>query len=158
MLVGQSAVDAAEAGVRAVELDNQEQYYGNVFAITVASVGSGRAEGGGCFPFPSFLRATLQFWEQPRRDSYVVKGSTRETLPLHGSRHGPLCGLASHWNCVLLHEFCAVGYGGLPNSQGWMEMDAAIMDGGASLESTASAHQSPANRLGAVCALAEQMR
>ena len=59
---------------------------------------------------------------------------------------------------MLLHESCAVGYGGLPNSEGSMEMDAAIMDGGASPESTGSPRQSTANRLGAVCALPEQIR
>ena len=42
---------------------------------------------------------------------------------------------------------CAVGYGGLPNCNGLMEMDGAIMDGGAPYPS-----HTP-NRLGAVCAL-----
>jgi N4-(beta-N-acetylglucosaminyl)-L-asparaginase len=65
---GWSAVDAAEAGVKAVEFDEQDQYY--------------------------------------------------------------------------------VGYGGLPNRDGLMEMDAAIMDGGAGLGGEPSV-----SRLGAVCAL-----
>lgn len=79
--LGKSAVDAAEAGVRAVELDTQDQYY--------------------------------------------------------------------------------VGYGGLPNSDGSMEMDAAIMDGGAGVTTGRSADLAGGAgdnqiRLGAVCALPDQ--
>jgi len=51
----------------------------------------------------------------------------------------------------------AVGYGGLPNSQGFMEMDAAIMDGGAGA-AAAKTSQPACNRLGAVCALPDQIR